>query len=223
MHDVVLQKLPVRMVLDRAGLVGNDGPTHHGTFDLAYMGCLPDIVIMAPSDELELMHMTATAHGIDDLPSVLRWEDAPPLNPPLAHVKTKAAQTTQTTTTTTTTTQTIKPQPCHTHHHSNHHHHRCQPTATPGTLAARVTASRRSTIFLGTGSTPCPKRARRCQSAKAASSAGPPPTVRARSTRARGAHAKWRGVAEMARGGGNGAGGGRAYAPGVAQDGRLVC
>ena len=56
-HDVVIQGLPVRMILDRAGLVGNDGPTHHGSFDLAYMGCLPNIVIMAPSDELELMNM----------------------------------------------------------------------------------------------------------------------------------------------------------------------
>lgn len=72
-HDVVIQKLPVRMILDRAGLVGNDGPTHHGTFDLAYMGCLPDLVIMAPSDEVELMNMVRTAHGIDDLPSVLRY------------------------------------------------------------------------------------------------------------------------------------------------------
>lgn len=72
-HDVVIQQLPVRMILDRAGLVGNDGPTHHGSFDLAYMGCLPDIVIMAPSDEIELMNMIRTAHGIDDLPSVLRY------------------------------------------------------------------------------------------------------------------------------------------------------
>jgi len=72
-HDVVLQKLPVRMILDRSGLVGNDGPTHHGTFDLAYMGCLPDIVIMAPSDEVELQNMIATAYGIDDLPSVVRY------------------------------------------------------------------------------------------------------------------------------------------------------
>lgn len=48
------QRLPVRFILDRSGLVGNDGPTHHGVFDLAYMGCLPDIVIMAPSDEVRL-------------------------------------------------------------------------------------------------------------------------------------------------------------------------
>ncbi|KAA8496827.1 1-deoxy-D-xylulose-5-phosphate synthase [Porphyridium purpureum] len=72
-HDVVLQRLPVRFILDRAGLVGNDGPTHHGTFDLAYMGCLPNIVIMAPSDELELQNMIATAVEIDDMPSVVRY------------------------------------------------------------------------------------------------------------------------------------------------------
>mmetsp|Transcript_96962 Transcript_96962/g.277430 ORF Transcript_96962/g.277430 Transcript_96962/m.277430 type:complete len:713 (+) Transcript_96962:89-2227(+) len=72
-HDVVIQGLPVRMILDRAGLVGNDGPTHHGSFDLAYMGCLPNIVIMAPSDELELMNMIQTAYGIDDMPSVVRY------------------------------------------------------------------------------------------------------------------------------------------------------
>ena len=72
-HDVVIQKLPVRMILDRAGLVGNDGPTHHGTFDLTYMGCLPDVVIMAPSDEVELMNMVQTAYTIDDLPSCVRY------------------------------------------------------------------------------------------------------------------------------------------------------
>lgn len=72
-HDVVTQKLPVRFILDRAGLVGNDGPTHHGSFDLAYLGCLPDLVIMAPSDELELMHMIATAYELDTLPSAIRF------------------------------------------------------------------------------------------------------------------------------------------------------
>jgi deoxyxylulose-5-phosphate synthase len=54
------QSLQVRMVLDRAGLVGNDGATHHGTFDLAYLGCVPDIVVMAPSDEAELQNMVNT-------------------------------------------------------------------------------------------------------------------------------------------------------------------
>ncbi|CAN0176576.1 unnamed protein product, partial [Ectocarpus fasciculatus] len=73
MHDVVVQKLPVRMILDRAGLVGNDGPTHHGSFDLTYLGTLPHIVIMAPSDEIELMNMIQTAYAIDDMPSVVRY------------------------------------------------------------------------------------------------------------------------------------------------------
>lgn len=72
-HDVVTQKLPVRFILDRAGLVGNDGPTHHGSFDLAFLGCLPDLIVMAPSDELELMHMIATAYACDDLPSAVRF------------------------------------------------------------------------------------------------------------------------------------------------------
>ncbi|MGI3776633.1 MAG: 1-deoxy-D-xylulose-5-phosphate synthase [Janthinobacterium lividum] len=72
-HDVVLQKLPVRFALDRAGLVGADGATHAGAYDLAYLGCLPGLVIMAPSDEAELMHMVATARAIDDGPSALRY------------------------------------------------------------------------------------------------------------------------------------------------------
>uniref|UniRef100_A0A7S2XUY7 1-deoxy-D-xylulose-5-phosphate synthase n=1 Tax=Fibrocapsa japonica TaxID=94617 RepID=A0A7S2XUY7_9STRA len=72
-HDVVLQKLPVRMILDRGGLVGNDGPTHHGTFDLAYMGTLPNLIIMAPSDEVELKNMIQTAYDIDYLPTVVRF------------------------------------------------------------------------------------------------------------------------------------------------------
>ena len=72
-HDVALQHLPVRFALDRAGLVGADGATHAGSFDLAYLGCLPGMVIMAPSDEVELMHMVATQAGIDDGPSALRY------------------------------------------------------------------------------------------------------------------------------------------------------
>jgi len=72
-HDVVTQKLPVRFILDRAGLVGNDGPTHHGSFDLAYLGCLPGLVIMAPSDELELLHMVATAYELDTMPCAVRF------------------------------------------------------------------------------------------------------------------------------------------------------
>ena len=72
-HDVAIQKLPVRFVIDRAGLVGADGPTHAGSFDLAYLGCLPDMVIMAASDEAELVHMVATAAGINDRPSAFRF------------------------------------------------------------------------------------------------------------------------------------------------------
>ena len=72
-HDVAIQKLPVRFAIDRAGLVGADGATHAGSFDLAYLGCLPGMVIMAPSDELELMHMVATSAQIDDGPSAFRY------------------------------------------------------------------------------------------------------------------------------------------------------
>ncbi len=72
-HDVVLQHLPVRFALDRAGLVGADGATHAGAFDTAYLGCLPDIVLMAAADELELMHMVATQAAIDDRASALRY------------------------------------------------------------------------------------------------------------------------------------------------------
>ena len=72
-HDVAIQGLPVRFGIDRAGLVGADGATHAGSFDLAYLGCLPGIVLMAPSDEVELMHMVATTAGIDDRPSAVRY------------------------------------------------------------------------------------------------------------------------------------------------------
>ncbi|BAT75099.1 hypothetical protein LR48_Vigan01g146400 [Vigna angularis] len=72
-HDVDLQKLPVRFAMDRAGLVGADGPTHCGAFDITYMACLPNMVVMAPSDEAELMHMVATAATIDDRPSCFRF------------------------------------------------------------------------------------------------------------------------------------------------------
>ncbi|XP_075493066.1 1-deoxy-D-xylulose-5-phosphate synthase 2, chloroplastic-like [Primulina tabacum] len=72
-HDVDLQKLPVRFAMDRAGLVGADGPTHCGAFDVTYMACLPNMVVMAPSDEAELMHMVATAAVIDDRPSCFRF------------------------------------------------------------------------------------------------------------------------------------------------------
>ncbi len=72
-HDVAIQSLPVRFAIDRAGLVGADGPTHAGSFDVAYLGCLPGFVIMAAADEAELTHMVATAAAIDDRPSALRY------------------------------------------------------------------------------------------------------------------------------------------------------
>jgi len=72
-HDVAIQSLPVRFALDRAGLVGADGATHAGSFDVAYLGCLPGFVVMAAADELELMHMVATAAAIDDRPSAFRY------------------------------------------------------------------------------------------------------------------------------------------------------
>nr|QYV42684.1 1-deoxy-D-xylulose-5-phosphate synthase [Taxus cuspidata] len=72
-HDVDLQKLPVRFAMDRAGLVGADGPTHCGAFDITYMACLPNMIVMAPCDEAELIHMVATAAAIDDRPSCFRF------------------------------------------------------------------------------------------------------------------------------------------------------
>jgi 1-deoxy-D-xylulose-5-phosphate synthase len=72
-HDVAIQSLPVRFAIDRAGLVGADGPTHAGSFDVAYLGCLPGFVIMAAGDEAELVHMIATAAAIDDRPSAVRY------------------------------------------------------------------------------------------------------------------------------------------------------
>jgi 1-deoxy-D-xylulose-5-phosphate synthase len=72
-HDVAIQKLPVRFAIDRAGLVGADGPTHAGSFDVAYLGCLPNFVVMAAADEAELVHMVATAAAIDDRPSAIRY------------------------------------------------------------------------------------------------------------------------------------------------------
>jgi 1-deoxy-D-xylulose-5-phosphate synthase len=72
-HDVAIQRLPVRFAMDRAGLVGADGPTHAGSFDVAYLGCLPGFVVMAAADEADLMHMVATAAAIDDRPSALRY------------------------------------------------------------------------------------------------------------------------------------------------------
>jgi 1-deoxy-D-xylulose-5-phosphate synthase len=73
MHDVTLQNLPVRFALDRAGLVGADGATHAGAFDVAFLGILPNMVIMAAADEAELVHMVATAVAYDDGPIALRY------------------------------------------------------------------------------------------------------------------------------------------------------
>ena len=72
-HDVAIQRLPVRFAIDRAGLVGDDGPTHAGSFDVGYLGQLPGFVVMAAADEAELAHMVATAVAIDDRPSAFRY------------------------------------------------------------------------------------------------------------------------------------------------------
>jgi 1-deoxy-D-xylulose-5-phosphate synthase len=72
-HDVAIQKLPVRFAIDRAGLVGQDGQTHAGSFDITYLGCLPGFVIMAAGDEAELVHMVSTCVAIDDGPSAVRY------------------------------------------------------------------------------------------------------------------------------------------------------
>src|SRR3546814_8192190 len=65
-HDVAIQQLPVRFAIDRAGLVGADGATHAGAYDIAYLGCLPGFVLMAAADEADLVHMVATAAAIED-------------------------------------------------------------------------------------------------------------------------------------------------------------
>ncbi len=72
-HDVAIQGLPVRFAIDRAGLVGADGATHAGSFDIGYLGALPGMIIMGPSDEAELAHAVATAAAIDDAPSAFRY------------------------------------------------------------------------------------------------------------------------------------------------------
>ena len=82
-HDVAIQSLPVRFAMDRAGLVGADGATHAGSFDIAYLGCLPNFVLMAAADEAELMHMVATAAAIDDRPSAFRYPRGEGYNVPL--------------------------------------------------------------------------------------------------------------------------------------------
>ncbi|ABI61119.1 1-deoxy-D-xylulose 5-phosphate synthase [Granulibacter bethesdensis] len=72
-HDVAIQHLPVRFAIDRAGLVGADGATHAGSFDMAYLGCLPGMMIMSPSDEAELVHAVATVAAYDSGPSAVRY------------------------------------------------------------------------------------------------------------------------------------------------------
>ena len=76
-HDVALQNLPVRFAIDRAGLVGNDGATHAGSFDITYLTCLPNMVVMAAADEAELMHMVATAAAYEDGPIAFRYPRGP--------------------------------------------------------------------------------------------------------------------------------------------------
>jgi 1-deoxy-D-xylulose-5-phosphate synthase len=82
-HDVAIQRLPVRFALDRAGLVGADGPTHAGSFDIGYLGALPGFILMAAADETELQRMVATAHIIDDRPSAFRYPRGEGLGLPL--------------------------------------------------------------------------------------------------------------------------------------------
>ena len=72
-HDVAIQNLPVRFAIDRSGVVGNDGATHAGVYDIAYLSCLPNMVIMCPSDEAELVHMVATAAAHDTGPTAVRY------------------------------------------------------------------------------------------------------------------------------------------------------
>jgi 1-deoxy-D-xylulose-5-phosphate synthase len=82
-HDIAIQRLPVRFAIDRAGLVGADGPTHAGAFDVAYLGCLPGFVLMAAADEAELVNMVATQVAIDDRPSALRYPRGEGLGVPM--------------------------------------------------------------------------------------------------------------------------------------------
>ena len=72
-HDVAIQSLPVRFAIDRAGLVGADGQTHAGAFDVAYLSCLPGFVVMAAGDEAELVHMVSTAVAYDEGPMAFRY------------------------------------------------------------------------------------------------------------------------------------------------------
>ncbi|HEY6833330.1 MAG TPA: 1-deoxy-D-xylulose-5-phosphate synthase [Pseudolabrys sp.] len=82
-HDIAIQRLPVRFAIDRAGLVGADGPTHAGAFDVAFLGCLPGFVLMGAADEADLMHMVATQVAYDDGPSALRYPRGEGLGVPM--------------------------------------------------------------------------------------------------------------------------------------------
>jgi len=82
-HDVAIQSLPVRFAIDRAGLVGADGATHAGSFDVTYLATLPGFVVMAAGDEAELVHMVATAAAIDDRPSAFRFPRGEGIGVPL--------------------------------------------------------------------------------------------------------------------------------------------
>ncbi|MCE2395013.1 1-deoxy-D-xylulose-5-phosphate synthase, partial [Candidatus Poribacteria bacterium] len=84
-HDVCIQNLPVSFVLDRAGLVGADGPTHHGVFDFAYLRSMPNMVVMAPKDEDELQHMVKTAVEYEKGPLALRYPRGNGLGVPMAN------------------------------------------------------------------------------------------------------------------------------------------
>jgi 1-deoxy-D-xylulose-5-phosphate synthase len=81
-HDVCLQRLPVTFCMDRAGLVGDDGPTHHGAFDIAYLRCLPNMTLMAPRDEAMLVHMLHTALALD-APAAIRYPRGTAVGVPL--------------------------------------------------------------------------------------------------------------------------------------------
>lgn len=99
LHDVCLQRLPVRFFLDRAGLVGDDGPTHHGAFDLSYLGLIPHLTILAPRDTTELREMSKWMAGYDDGPTAVRYprgssdDRLPEIRTPIAHGKAEVLRT----------------------------------------------------------------------------------------------------------------------------------
>ena len=86
-HDVAIQNLPVRFAIDRAGLVGADGPTHAGSFDVAYLACLPNMTVMAAADEAELVHMVHTMALHDQGPIAVRYPRGQGPGVPLVKVR----------------------------------------------------------------------------------------------------------------------------------------